>query len=186
MAEQTLPVTFLETEKIKLCPMRKEDLNIYLKWLNNGTMVNYLMTHFPVSKDAEEATLDKMLTADPSDSVNLGIWLKEPETLIGNLGLLKIDNLHRHAMIGIFIGDEENWGKGYGTEAMSLIMEYGFKTLNLRKIWLGYMGHNDRGRAAYDKLGFREIGRYREHRFINGKYEDEVLMEIFKDEFLKD
>jgi len=183
MTDNTRPVTFLDGSIIKLCPMRKQDLQIYLKWLNNFEMVNYLMPHTPISEQIEDATLDKMVNADPADSVNLGIWLKEPEKLIGNLGLLRIDNRSRHAMLGIFIGEKDNWSKGYGTEAMRLVLEYGFKTLNLRKIWLAYMGHNDRGKAAYDKLGFKEIGRHREHQYIDGKYEDEVIMEVFKEEF---
>ena len=60
------------------------------------------------------------------------IVLKETDKLIGNCGFVDINHLHQRGEVGLFIGEEENRSKGYGTEALSLLVEYGFNYLNLK------------------------------------------------------
>jgi RimJ/RimL family protein N-acetyltransferase len=86
------------------------------------------------------------------------------------------------AELGIGIGDRDYWGRGYGREAVSLLVDYGFRMHNLRKIWLTAHGSNERAIRSYLAAGFVEEGRQREQTWSGGRYEDLVLMAIFRDE----
>ena len=84
---------------------------------------------------------------------------------------------------GIFIGDKNEQGKGYGTEAMKLLLGYGFNTLNLNRLDLKVNDFNSRAIKCYQNLGFVEEGRMREASFVNGKYHDQILMSILRKEW---
>ena len=88
--------------------------------------------------------------------------------------------------MGIFIGEKEGRDRGIGTEAINLILEYGFNYLNLNSIKLDVMEFNSRAIACYKKCGFKEMGRRRQCNYINGKYYDTILMDILKEEFAGD
>jgi RimJ/RimL family protein N-acetyltransferase len=97
--------------------------------------------------------------------------------------LFAVDSVNRHAMLGIFIGEEAYRGRGYGPEAIRLLLDYGFNLLNLNSVMLGVMSFNQRAVRCYEKVGFREIGRRREARIIGGQRFDGILMDILADEF---
>ena len=103
--------------------------------------------------------------------------------MIGSVSLEKIDWKDRNATLGIMIGEEEYRSKGYGTEAIRLILEYGFKYLNLQNIKLDLMEFNERALKCYQKCGFKEYGRRRKCKYINGKYYDTISMDILAEEF---
>src|SRR3954447_14310351 len=96
--------------------------------------------------------------------------------LIGDCGLHAFDQHAGTAELGIGIGDREYWGRGYGREAVSLLVDYGFRMHNLRKVWLTAYGSNERAIRSYRAAGFTEEGRQREHAWSGGRYEDLVLM----------
>jgi len=174
---------FLDGERVCLCPLRRDDADIYAKWLTNPKLSNLLGVGGPVTIERELEFLDSMLTADPGKDMVLGIWDKERVELIGNVGLHQIDGVNQHAMAGIFIGDEANWGKQYGSEAMRLMLDYVFHTMNLRKVWLHCFGHNERAYTTYQKMGFKEVGRHKDHTFRDGDWVDYIIMEVFRNEF---
>lgn len=91
--------------------------------------------------------------------------------------------MNRTATLGIFIEDKEYLSKGYGTEAIRLLLDYGFNYMNLHSIKLHLMSFNERALKCYKKCGFKETGRIRENRFINGKYYDTIAMDILESEF---
>ena len=93
------------------------------------------------------------------------------DKLIGTVGLERIDWINRTAVLGIFIGDKDYISKGYGTEAIRLVLDYGFNYMNLHNIKLNLMSFNERA------------GRIRENKFVNGKYYDTILMDILSSEF---
>ena len=105
------------------------------------------------------------------------------DVLIGSISLHDIDHINRHAFIGIFIGEEEHRNKGYGAESIRLILDYGFKTLNLHNIMLSVHADNDAGITCYKKVGFREAGRRSEWVFKGGRYIDVICMDILAHEF---
>ena len=106
---------------------------------------------------------------------------KETDQLLGNIGLHHLDYKNGNASLGIFLGDEENLGKGYGSEAIKLLISFTFNDLRLHNIMLTVYDFNERAIKAYRKCGFKEFGRRHEARFFNGKYHDIIYMEIIND-----
>ncbi len=176
---------FLAGERISLCPLRKKDAPLYVKWFNNAEITDNLALMRPMTLEREEEGLDRLLNSDPSREFVVGIWLNEPWQLIGGVGLHGIDSRNQKAEPGIFIGDKSLWGHGHGSEALQLVIEYAFDTLNLHKLTIRYYGHNERAGKVYARLGFREVGRYTRHLFIRGSWQDEVFMELFREDFVE-
>lgn len=169
-------------DKVYLSPIRLEDYAIYTKWLNDSEVTMGLGNHPSIISEAQEKEwLEKLASA--TDQVNLAIIDAKTDQVIGNCGLMDISPVHRKAMIGIFIGEAAYRNGGYGTEAMALLLDFGFRVLNLHNIHLKYFSFNARGEKAYRKLGFKEVGRRRESVYYNGQYYDDVEMDILEDEF---
>ncbi|UCE96757.1 MAG: GNAT family N-acetyltransferase [Candidatus Bathyarchaeota archaeon] len=105
--------------------------------------------------------------------------------LIGGLGIFNIDWTSRSAEIGISIHNPKYWGKGYGKEALSLLIEFAFRDLNFNRLGLEVFEFNLRAKKCYINVGFQEVGRWRKKKYINGKYHDSILMDILKNEWKK-
>ena len=116
-------------------------------------------------------------------NIKFAIVKLENDQVIGTCSLHDIDNIRRTATLGIFIGEDENRSKGYGTEALKLLLDYGFNYFNLNNIMLTVYNFNERAIKAYKKAGFKEFGRRRKAYFLNGKYYDVVYMDILAEEF---
>ena len=132
-----------------------------------------------ISLNNEEKILDRITT----EGHNYAIVLNDNDTLIGNIGFNELEHIGRKATVGLFIGESEHRGKGYGAEASRLLLDYGFKHLNLHNIMLHVNSNNEQGIACYKKVGFREFGRRRESVYVNGQYYDNVHMDILRSEF---
>src|SRR5204863_5300831 len=102
------------------------------------------------------------------DHYHFEIWLRDPEQLIGLISLR--GELHRSADLGILIGKREHQGKGYGAEAIGLLLEYGFATVGFHRIGLSVYENNPRGIRCYEKCGFRREGARREARWWAGRW----------------
>ena len=167
-------------ESVYLSPNSMEDAEIYAKWLNDPVVSGYLgMFREMHSIRGEELALEKMATSGH----NYAIVALEDDRLVGNICLMGIDHIGRNATIAIYIGETDNRGKGFGADALRLILRFGFKTLNLNNIMLFVHEDNAPGIACYKKVGFKEYGRRRKCEFKNGKYMDLVLMDILSEEF---
>ena len=81
------------------------------------------------------------------------------------------------------IGEPDARGRGYGTEAMRLLLDYAFTALGLHSVMLLVYEFNPAARRCYEKAGFRESGRRRDARWCNGRFWDEIYMDILADEF---
>lgn len=103
--------------------------------------------------------------------------------LIGGTGLFSISRTNRSAMTGISIYSPECWGKGFGQESMNILLSFAFQNLNLNRVELETFDFNKRAQKCYSKVGFRETGRRRKARFIDGKYHDSIIMDILEEEW---
>ena len=167
-------------ERVYLSPINKDDFEIYTKWLNDYAVGGGLGTFTQMlSLNKEQKILEEMT----SEGQNYAIVKAKDDILLGNISLMDIDGYHRRATIGLFIGEAENRGKGYGGEALRLLIDYGFKFLNLHNIMLHVHSDNEQGIACYKKVGFNEFGRRRESVFKDGKYYDDVHMEVLSSDF---
>lgn len=109
----------------------------------------------------------------------------EDDQVIGTTGLDGNMKFHADAFVGIGIGEPEFWGKGYGTEAMNLILQYVFMELNLQRVSLDVFEYNPRAIRSYEKAGFSHEGRLRGALLREGKRWDLLYMGILRDEWLK-
>jgi RimJ/RimL family protein N-acetyltransferase len=106
------------------------------------------------------------------------------DKLIGAVSLWVNSWTHGDTWLGIIVGDREHWGKGFGTDAMRLIVQYGFIELNLRRITLGLHSYNPRALKSYQKVGFQLEGRTRGEGLRDGVRFDGLYMGILREEWL--
>jgi len=106
------------------------------------------------------------------------------DKLIGFLGL-RLDLIHGDVMVGIGIGERDYWGKGYGTDAMKLAVQYSFLELGVQRVSLGLHAYNPRALKSYEKAGFRLEGRTRQDIMREGQRYDSLWMGILRDEWLQ-
>lgn len=116
-------------------------------------------------------------------AVSLAIRTLAEDQWIGTVLLDGICWNHGFGWLGIGIGEREFWGRGYGTEAVQIILRYAFTELNLWRVSLSVLAANPRARRAYEKCGFVVEGRVRGLAHIDGERIDEVFMGILRDEW---
>lgn len=167
-------------DNIYLSPRNIEDVEKFTEWLNDFETTDYIGRSGAIMTIEKEKEYLESHSGDESCFVIVRLSDNE---VIGTVGLEQISHLKRIATLGIFIGDKGSRNKGYGTEAIKLILEYGFRYLNLNNIKLDLMEFNERALACYKKCGFKEYGRRRKCNFINGKYYDTIEMDILAEEF---
>ena len=168
-------------KKCYLSPVDPSDSRLFTEWLNDmETLVNLQMYSSVISLENE-----KLLLNDLSKGHNYSIVDLEKDELIGNCGFMEIEHINQTAEIGIFIGNRDNRNKGYGTEALSLLIDYGFKALNLHNIMLRVYEFNKGAVKCYEKVGFKQMGIRREALHRNLKRHDIIYMDILADEFYK-
>lgn len=168
-------------ERLYLSPVNSDEVDAYLKWMNEDKTLAVNFGQYPLMVSSKNDL--NWLYEPPKNMHRFAIVLYDNDELIGNISLHNIDHLNRNAFIGIFIGGEENRNKGYGAEAIRLILDYGFKTMNMHSINLTVHADIVAGIKCYEKVGFREVGRLPEVFFINGKYVDKIYMSILESEF---
>ena len=172
---------FIVGDKIYLRPLDMEDIDSFILWLNDEEVRQYLKRMTPLNRTREKEFVEKLYKDERE--IILGIVPKENDQLIGNIALHGISMPFRNAGLGIFIGDKSCWSKGYGTEALNLMLRYGFHELNLHRIFLTVLSSNPRAIHTYEKVGFRREGIFRDHIYRNGKYHDVYYMGILEDEW---
>ena len=174
-------------DKVYLAPIdtSEEAAKKYAEWMNDPRITDYLGRTGQIFTLAfEQKYLENV--AQDRQSRDFAIVAKEGDKLIGMISLAQLDLASRSAVMGLYIGDTEFHSHGYGTEAVNLILEFGFKYLNLHSVRLGVLSGNKRARRCYEKCGFRENGRSRDQFFINGQYQDDIHMDILESEFQGD
>lgn len=182
-AESKKPaLVFLRGKKTILRPLRKAtDFELCLRWINDPEVNQYLLSYFPVTEKKEKEWFNR-LANNPTEIV-LGIETLAGK-LIGNMALVHINAKDRTALTGALIGEKEYWGKGYGTDAKMTLLNYAFNTLNLRKINSSVYAHNKRSLKYNLKCGYKVEGVRKKQIFRNGKYRDEILLAVFKEDWL--
>ncbi len=167
-------------EKCYLSPMDENDAEKFTEWLNDLEMTQYLVNLHTrvITMETEKEILKKI-----ANEHNYSIIDISSNELIGSCSFLKMDNLNQSAVVGIFIGNKNYWNKGYGRDALSLLMDYGFKVLNLHTISLRVASFNERAIKCYEKIGFKIFGRKRECLLKGGRRYDMIYMDILYNEF---
>ncbi len=174
-------MVILQGEKCTLRPLMKEDAKVLAQMVNSPEAREYLQMVFPINDIAEEKWIERLYRGYPQNDIVYGIVVDG--RLVGTVGLHNINWTSRHATFGIAIWLPEYFGKGMGTEATKLMLQYAFDYLNMHRVKLEVYEYNERAIHVYKKLGFVEEGRWRKQRYLKGRYYDVILMGILKEEW---
>lgn len=174
-------------EKVKLRALEMSDLDDIMKGWNNYEMRRFLLNQMPMSRNVEREWLEKASKAGPwrEGALNLAIEEKKTGEFLGTTGIFDINQQMQRAEFGISIHNPDNWGKGYGSDATTVMLWIGFQVLGLNSIYLYTASFNERGQKAYEKVGFKRAGIFRQAAFVEGEFHDFIAMDILKDEFLE-
>ncbi len=175
--------SILVGERVRLRGVRDDDLSALAKWeMDAGRMTTQSTWVAPPSEAAAKERIAGW-SANQKDDLGFAIeTLADPPVLVGHVGLWDARPKDRCATLGIGLG-REHVGRGYGTDAMRVIVAYGFREMGLHRIELSVAPFNVAGIRAYEKAGFTEEGRRRELVFHDGRWYDEVMMSVLDHEF---
>ena len=180
MSDPEQPILNIDGELVSLGPLRREDIPLYQRWINDfGTSRMIGFSAGPMTLEQETAWYDGAATGQ----YTFAIYERATGCAIGSCGLHEIEWPNRRTTVGIMIGEPEARGRGYGTEAMRLLVDYAFTAVGLHSVMLWVYEFNAAARRCYEKVGFREVGRRRESRWFNGRFWDEIAMDILASEF---
>ncbi len=172
---------FLNGKLIYLRPVDKEDMPAIRCWANDPEIRRLTGEVMPMSQAGADQFLERI--KNDENRVWFSVVQKETEHIIGEAGLLRIFYPWRTADLSIIIGDKFSWGKGYGREAVLLLLDYAFGALALHRISIGVVGFNQRALRFYEKIGFQREGVQRDGYFNNHQFSDFVMMSILEDEY---
>jgi RimJ/RimL family protein N-acetyltransferase len=168
----------------KLCrlrPPRPDDAEVMATWFEDLEATQFLQLRNPPSIEMEKEWLER--TAKDPDSV---IWVVEVDgRAVGTTGIREIDWKHGFGSTGTLIGDKTQWRKGIGRESMQLRARYAFVQLPLRKLKSSYFDGNVASGRAQAAAGYREVGRHRADRFVDGRWVDLIITEVMREDWLK-
>ncbi len=176
------PIISIAGDRVALGPLRRDLIPLYHAWISNLETSQYLSEAGAVRTLEEESDWYERLSR-LEDERRFTIYALPDFQPIGTINLHQINHRHRKANMGVMIGEPAMRGRGLGTEAVALIVDYGFNSLGLHSIWLATHEFNTAGRRAYANAGFTEVGGRRQGRYHAGRFWDEIHMDILAEEF---
>jgi len=185
MSERTvsdLPIVNIVGALVALGPLRRDLIPLLTRWSND--LVARHNISIPLPQTVEQRTARYERDALGEEGVDFAVYEREGWRPIGTVSLFNIDYRNRCADFGILIGEPDARGKGYGTEATRLMLDYAFTALGLRSVGLTVAEWNSAGQRAYVQAGFKEYGRRRSCRWRDGRWWDDVHMDALASEFV--
>ncbi|MGN1069039.1 MAG: GNAT family N-acetyltransferase [Candidatus Fimadaptatus sp.] len=172
-------------ERIMLREFEQNDLGEMRKWITDPDSTRYLSDTFVVPQTWEQTAgfLDSLLSGS-KPGVHLVIADIMTGDYLGQCDLMNVTDYSRKAELAIVLGPEHQ-GKGYGGEAIALLLELAFCHLNLNRVHLRVSSQNARALICYERAGFAREGVLRQDSFSGGEYRDTVIMGILRDEWLR-
>ena len=170
-------------QRLMLREFRQEDISGMRSWATDNDTCAYLGGAYtaPQTWEKTEQTLSGYLNGD-AGGANFAIADRESGRYLGQCSLFMIDTVARHAEMAIVLAPDSR-GKGYAGEAIALLLEYAFDTMNLNRVHLRVYADNARAIACYERLGFSLEGTLRQHGYHAGRYVDVLCMGILRGEW---
>jgi RimJ/RimL family protein N-acetyltransferase len=170
-----MPSKILQGANVQLTALTSNDLPSVASWYQNTNFLRLVDARpaYPKTETALGQWLEEQHKA--TDAFVFAVRLLENNELLGWVELDGILWTHRVSGVSIGIGNQNHWGKGYGYEAMQLVLQFAFHELNLYRLQLTVFSYNKRAIALYEKLGFKQEGMYREFLQRDGKRYDMYL-----------
>lgn len=156
----------------------EQHIPTYYKWRNDETIAVFDQSEFlrPRSYEEIEDWAQILVNGHTYIASVDGVY-------IGTIALMKVDERNRHAELAIVIGEKDYWSKGYGSQMMHTLLEYGFEGLNLDRLYLHVFSFNERAIKFYEKFNFKHEGTLRNMLYRNGKYHDLLAYGLMRDEW---
>lgn len=174
----------IESGRVFLRQLERSDAEVYHRWRNDARVADLSGFREPMSMPQAEQRIERLATDQGKDHYAFLICLLADERPIGEAVLFELDRHNGSVELGIFIGEADEWGKGYGTDAVNALVDFGFGSLRLERIWLNVWTENLRAIRSYEKAGFMHEGTLRHDHYEGGRYTDGHIMSILKDEWL--
>jgi RimJ/RimL family protein N-acetyltransferase len=179
------PVINVRGERVALGPLHRKLLPHIERWDNDFQVADLRGDDpRPLSAESIAAGWEPLLRGEREDWIGFAIYALPELRPIGITNIRDFTNSHGTAEFGIALGAAADRGQGLGTEATRLVLDYAFSVLGVYNVWLDTLAYNAGAIRAYEKAGFREIGRRRGARILAGKRYDVVLMDCIADEFV--
>lgn len=173
---------------VRLSAVNPEEMSkAFSRWNRDSEFTRLLnMSVQPLrSAKAIQKWMDEDMAEPSSSDFFFTFRTLDENKLIGGLSLYVVDWAGRDSFVAIFIGEREDWSKGYGSDAMRLLLQYAFQELNLWRVSLGVFDYNPRAIRSYEKVGFCHEGRMRQYLNHEGKRWDILYMGILREEWLE-
>lgn len=171
----------LKANHIQLAPLTPGDSPKMFKWINDRSLVLCSASYRPITRAQHNAWFESIRKRN--DVCLFGIRLVRSGKLIGSCQLHSVSPVHRTAELQIRIGEQDKLRRGYGTEALRLLLKFAFHDLNLHRVYLHVFERNVPAIRTYEKIGFMREGLLRSAAHIDGKYVNVVVMGILQNEF---
>ncbi|MHA1212301.1 MAG: GNAT family N-acetyltransferase [Candidatus Heimdallarchaeota archaeon] len=171
-------------EIVSLRSIELSDLDNILENFNKLKLRQFLAYPIPYAREEEaEWIRNTWQNRKQGREYQFAVEHKETKEFLGTAGLFGFDNISKTCELGIAIHAEKNWGKGFGTDTIKVLLKFGFDYLNINRIQLRVYEFNERAIKTYKKVGFAQVGKHRQAHFSNGKYFDVIYMDILADEW---
>ncbi len=171
-------------KKVKLRAIEQSDLKDIMKFWNTYEIRIGLGRFIPESQERREEWIKKITKENQEGkSYTFAVIEKQTDEFLGYCALKSISKVSRNASLSVVILNQEYHNKGYGTDTVRLLLKIGFDIINLHRIELHVFEFLKSGIHIYEKVGFKHVGTRRKSSFINGKYYDDLVMDILVDEY---
>ena len=168
---------------VYLRPPERIDLPLFVRWLADARTAKYLAVRSPIGLAMEERWFEDTLDHHGRDRWFFVICRLEDDRPVGSLDLREVGSTSGGAGLGIVIGDPADTSQGYGSDALAVLLDFGFGELRLERIWLDVFDFNDRARHVYERLGFVHEATLRHAEFHGGRHVDLLRMAILREEW---
>ena len=175
-------VVFRKGVRVSLRPIERGDIPMMHRWFNDPEVTQFLARTFPLYETEEEEWVENL--SKSKTSFPLGIVTIQDPKLIGTVGLHEINWQQRTATTATIIGEKDYWGRGYGTEAKMLLLDFAFNALDLFAVLSRVIASNGRSLAYARKCGYEEVGRLPQwFRCQDGQRRDQVLLMVTQEKW---
>lgn len=163
-------------QKVSLRLMDKGDTDRIVAWRNQDFVRRNFIYQKDFTREGHENWIRTMI--DTGLAVQFMICVGEEQRPVGSVYLRDIDRTHKKAEYGIFIGEKDAWGRGYGTWAAKKMIVYAFEREGLHKLMLRVLAENQGAIRSYEKAGFVKEACLRDEVFLEGQYKDVIYMAV--------
>jgi RimJ/RimL family protein N-acetyltransferase len=171
-------------QKVKLRAYNKKDIPLRLSYINDAEIVSHITNDIPFPITEHEETIWFESISSKSDIYKFAIETIDDNQFIGGCSINDVDWKNSVATVGIFIGNKDYWGNGYGSDALNILVSFIFNQMNINKVRLVCYSFNHRALKSFEKYGFVVEGVLRKEIFKDGCYYDKIAMGILREEFL--